>query len=167
MIAVPQSGPMTSRPRSVAYCFSAISCSTGTLSENSMTFNPAPRAFMASAPANSPGVEINARLASGFSARVPRREMGVGSSEEPLCTSLGANASAAAANASGRASSSPLMTSTRSLGLAAGADSSSPLWTSRSMLAGVPMRAEASSMPGRAVMPAEMRISATESWYMF
>ena len=39
-MAVPQSGPMTNRPCSRAYVFSATSSSIGTLSLNSMTFKP-------------------------------------------------------------------------------------------------------------------------------
>ncbi len=60
-MAVPQSGPSTSRPRSAALSLSTISCSTGTLSEKIMTSQPASRASAASANAYWPGTEISAR----------------------------------------------------------------------------------------------------------
>ncbi len=60
-IAVPQSGPITSRPRSAARSFSQTSCSTGTWSEKIITSKPASRASTASANANWPGTEISAR----------------------------------------------------------------------------------------------------------
>ena len=48
MMAVPQSGPITNKPRRVASCFSATSCARGTLSLNMKTFRPACKAFKAS-----------------------------------------------------------------------------------------------------------------------
>ena len=58
--AVPQSGPRTSSPRSAATSFSRTSCSTGTLSEKTITSHPASRASIASVNACRPGTEINA-----------------------------------------------------------------------------------------------------------
>ena len=55
--AVPQSGPMTSNPRSAATRLRATSCSTGTLSLNSITSAPASSASIASTAALAPGVE--------------------------------------------------------------------------------------------------------------
>ena len=48
MMAVPQSGPITSRPLLRPSRFSAISSSSGTLSENSMTCRPLVSALRAS-----------------------------------------------------------------------------------------------------------------------
>ena len=62
MSAVPQSGPMTSSPRSFARRFSATSSSMETLSENIMTLSPRSSALRASCAANSPGTEMSARL---------------------------------------------------------------------------------------------------------
>ena len=63
MMAVPQSGPIMSRPRLAACCFGFTSSSRGTLSLNSRTFSPRSRAFLASWAAYSPGTEIIARFA--------------------------------------------------------------------------------------------------------
>jgi hypothetical protein len=63
--AVPQSGPISSSPRSRARAFRSISCSTGTLSENSSTCRPASSASWATGLANRPGTEITASVASG------------------------------------------------------------------------------------------------------
>ena len=60
-IAVPQSGPITSRPRSAARSFSHTSCATGTLSEKIITSQPESSASTASAKAYWPGTEISAR----------------------------------------------------------------------------------------------------------
>src|SRR5262249_21070852 len=57
--AVPQSGPITSRPRSAAMSLSVISCSTGMLSEKIMTSQPASSASIASANAYRPGTETS------------------------------------------------------------------------------------------------------------
>ena len=65
MIAVPQSGPITKRPRSRALRLSAASSSSGTLSEKIMAWSPSSNALCASATAKSPGTEISARLAAG------------------------------------------------------------------------------------------------------
>ena len=51
MMAVPQSGPITSTPRLDASCLMATSCSSETLSLNMNTFKPSFTAFSASAPA--------------------------------------------------------------------------------------------------------------------
>ena len=61
--AVPQSGPISSRPRSMARSFNATSSATGTLSENTIACIPASSALRASAAANSPGTEIRTRFA--------------------------------------------------------------------------------------------------------
>ena len=51
MMAVPQSGPITSRPRRVASRLSAASCARGTLSLNKKTLSPSLTALRASAAA--------------------------------------------------------------------------------------------------------------------
>ena len=61
--AVPQSGPMTSSPRSAPSSLSRISCSTGTLSLKSITFRPASSASIASENACGPGTETSERFA--------------------------------------------------------------------------------------------------------
>ena len=63
MIAVPQSGPITSSPFFTAAFFRATSVSRGTLSEKSITFRPFSRQSAASAPAKRPATEMTARLA--------------------------------------------------------------------------------------------------------
>ena len=65
MIAVPQSGPMQSRPASRPIRLSRTSSSIGTLSLNSITWSPASSASRATPAANLPGTEMSARLASG------------------------------------------------------------------------------------------------------
>ena len=64
MTAVPQSGPITSRPRAAAACLSRTSCSTGTLSEKTITDAPASSASIASTKACRPGVETSTRAPS-------------------------------------------------------------------------------------------------------
>ncbi len=59
--AVPQSGPITSSPRVGASRLRATSCSSGTLSLNSITSQPASRASIASTVALAPGVETSTR----------------------------------------------------------------------------------------------------------
>ncbi len=71
-IAVPQSGPITNRPRSRASRLSATSSSTGILSEKIMTWSPSPKALRASATAKCPGTEISARLAAGIALTAAR-----------------------------------------------------------------------------------------------
>src|SRR5262249_40890537 len=63
MIAVPQSGPIISKPRCFASRLSATSSSIGTLSLNIITCRPLFSARRASAAANSPGTEMSARFA--------------------------------------------------------------------------------------------------------
>ena len=61
--AVPQSGPITSRPRAAASSLSRTSASTGTLSLKTSTDRPAPSASIASVKACGPGTETRARSA--------------------------------------------------------------------------------------------------------
>ena len=75
-IAVPQSGPITSRPRSVATSLSAISCSRGTLSLKIITSRSASRASIASSRACWPGTETSARSAPGLGQRAAGRPGG-------------------------------------------------------------------------------------------
>ena len=61
--AVPQSGPITSSPRSAATRLRATSCSTGTLSLKTITSAPASRASIASTVALAPGTETRTSAA--------------------------------------------------------------------------------------------------------
>ena len=73
MIAVPQSGPITSRFFATAARFSSSSSVSGTLSLKRKTCRPSLRAFHASAVAYSPGVEISTRPGPASSARASAR----------------------------------------------------------------------------------------------
>ena len=63
MIAVPQSGPMTSSPLALALRFSAISSSSVTWSLNRNTCRPRSSASSATPAAKRPGMEINTHSA--------------------------------------------------------------------------------------------------------
>ena len=73
MIAVPQSGPITSRPFSWASVFSASSSSTDTLSEKIMTCLPAFSALRASRAAKAPLTEMITRFVSATWLNAPSR----------------------------------------------------------------------------------------------
>ncbi len=97
--AVPQSGPITSTPARSAYSLSATSCSSGTLSLNTMVSRPASTASTASAKANRPGVEISATVASPERAAAAS-VTGGGADPKPAATGRAVSASAASASAS-------------------------------------------------------------------
>ena len=65
IIAVPQSGPITMSPFSRASVFSSTSCSSGTLSENSITLLLANNPSFATPAEYSPATETSNRFASG------------------------------------------------------------------------------------------------------
>ena len=86
-IAVPQSGPITSTPARAAASARAISCWSGTLSENRNTCRPAATASMAGASAACPGVEIATSEASGAAAHAARTDRGAGGGGAVRCPS--------------------------------------------------------------------------------
>ena len=166
-MAVPQSGPIMSRPRSSASRFSATSVSTGTLSLNSITCSPARSAFSASAPAYAPGTEISARFASGrvFSAEVSVRGGAAVVAPTAIAFRASSACSAAARAASAAAGESAITAITRSAGPAAAPSGASrPACWRSSRLCGVPIMAAAAVTPGTASMSRESRMSVTESW---
>jgi hypothetical protein len=164
MIAVPQSGPRRSRPRSAASRLSAASSSSSTLPENSMTFRPRRSALRASAAAYSPGTEMRARLACGADKCAWVSVLGRGFvvvDSLVLRSRRSPRARMACSNAASSVRPSSAMT--RSLGAASSGRSSSPASASSPRFAGVAMTSDARRMPGRAASSVESCISATES----
>ncbi len=166
--AVPQSGPITSRPRAAASSLSRTSCSTGTLSLNTSTDSPAPSASIASVNACGPGTETRARSAPPVRRAAERTVRGAGSlppSPSPPDPPADAAASACsiAATARSTASSSAARTATtRSLGPASGG--SKPMPRSRSRLSSVPIATWAADTPSTATTSRLTCIRVTESW---
>ena len=70
--AVPQSGPITRRPRSCAVRLSTSSCSSGTLSLKTITSLPESSASIASTKALAPGTETRTRAVAGTTQRTGR-----------------------------------------------------------------------------------------------
>ena len=154
MMAVPQSGPITSRPSSRASRLSASSSASGTLSLKIMHMSPRCSALRASAAANSPGTEISARLASGCrcSAAAKRARIAMPAARGGRC------AAGRARSARRRARLVPVCVALgldredQIVGLAA-ASPSQPAGRHRAgsrLLAGVPIISAASSTPGSA-----------------
>ena len=132
--AVPQSGPMTSRPRSRAACLSATSCSTGTWSLKTITSQPASRASIASTNALGPGHRD--QHASPGARRARSRWCGARPSvhrRRRTSAPAGASDRSTAASAAARSpSSASRSATTMSLGeAAAGTSKPSPVITSR------------------------------------
>ncbi len=168
--AVPQSGPITSRPRSVAVRLSATSWSSGTLSLKIITSWSASRASIASASALAPGTETSTRAPEdGPDARRSAAPVvrGAASSEGPD-SARAASASSTAASASSRvpsaAPSSSRIATTMSLGPAP-SGSAKPMPSSTSTFSGVAIATWAVATPGT---PWTVRLtcsSRTESAY--
>src|SRR6266567_4521530 len=169
MIAVPQSGPITSSSRSRAKCFNAISSSSETLSLNNITLSPSRSAFIASAAAYSPGVEINAKLAAGAAeSAISMLLGGMAPALSPSAWLRGTSLSAFSADsiaAPSSASLRPRNTISRSLGPAAISPSIKRASRSKLTLAGVAMTTEACSTPDILPRVAESCMSDTESRY--
>jgi len=115
--AVPQSGPMTTRPRRRASVLSDRSSSTETLLEKRKTCRPCCSAARTSRAAWAPGTEITATDASGRRATASAMVWGPPAAASPPAepASRESHASALAATAS-TAASSPSSASTTSLG---------------------------------------------------
>ena len=96
--AVPQSGPITRRPRSAAIRLSATSWSTGTLSLKSITSRPASRASTASTRALAPGTDTSVK-ASGVRRRAAPVVRGGAISPVPVAADRVVRAAATAARA--------------------------------------------------------------------
>ena len=154
MIAVPQSAPMNSSPRSSACRLSWASTPRLTPSEKQNTCRPAASAAAASCATCSPGIERNARLSSGSrrAAEASERAAGRATAADgapPLVASSRSTAATTASTSSARTA------ITRSLG----PTSSSivkPWSASSSRLSGV-------AMPTDAPAACETSISVTES----
>ena len=166
MIAVPQSGPITIRPRARASRLRATSSPTGTLSLKTRTWRPAASARLTSRAANGPGTDTIARLAPGsasHAARTPGRRPAALLASEPLAvpSRLVSAASRAAARISPPAA---RTASTRSSGPAARPSSVSRPASSRiARFDGVPIMSDALSTPSRSESEAEIRMRTTES----
>ena len=161
--AVPQSGPITSRPRSAALSLSVISCSTGTLSEKIMTSQPASSASIASANACRPGTEISTSPG-------PPRLAAAAVVRGGCCTAApswrgrrGARAVSTTASAPASAASSVArMAMSRSFGPACGG-AVKPMSASRSRFSSVAMATSAASTPSAFRTSVLTCISVTES----
>lgn len=164
-IAVPQSGPMTSRPSARPSRFRAASSSSGTLSLKIMTWSPARSALRASAAAKSPGTEMMARLASGMARRAARSVCGHQCAPAPPAWRGRSSRRSASASAARAAASSTALTPTiRSLLCAARpVRVSRPARSMIPLFDGVPIISAASSTPGSPAMVRDSRIRATES----
>ena len=161
--AVPQSGPITSRPRSAAMSLSVISCSTGMLSEKIMTSQPASSASIASANACRPGTETSTspgppRLAAAAVVR------GGCCTAAPSCgAGRGARAVSTATSAPASVASSLARTAmSRSFGPACGG-AANPISASRPRFSSVAMAISAASTPSAFRTSVLACISVTES----
>ena len=165
IMAVPQSGPMTSSPRSAASSFRALSSAMRTLSLKIIACRPRRMALRASAAAKSPGTEISARLAPGNADTAVRSVRGRQLSPSPsaplgVASRSEALASAAIAAAASRARMARIKSPPRAASPSVASRSASAMI---SLLAGVPIIKAASSTPSSAATAREIRIKATES----
>ena len=148
IIAVPQSGPITTSPRSRASRLREISSARATLSLKIMTLRPALSALRASAPAKSPGTEIKARFAFG-SWRQAERKVSGRSSRGVLfcCAGRSINSAARCSVESAMARSCARTATSRSPGPALVSSSRRPASERMSQWAGVAIIRAASSTP--------------------
>ena len=167
--AVPQSGPITSRPRRAASSLSRTSASTGTLSLKTSTDRPAPRASIVSVKACGPGTETRARSAPPVRRAADATVRGAGSppprpappaAPAELAASAASRAARAAATVSGSAARSA---TTRSLGPVP-AGGAKPAPRIRSRLSSVPIATCAAETPSTRVTSRLTCIRVTESW---
>ena len=165
MIAVPQSGPITSRPFFEARRLTACSSASGTLSLKRKTCRPRLSAFSVSAAAYGPGTEICASVARSRRSTPIAIERGAISVRSPAgAVSRPASCSSIAASAAASASCSPSTRIMRSAGAAATSSGTSrPACARMSLFAGVPISSDTRPRPARAPTVWAMRISATES----
>ena len=174
-MAVPQSGPITSRPWAWASCLMASSCSSETLSENRNTSKPALIALSASAAAYAPGTEICARpaLLPASCAAASAIDIDCG---DICCTpgwlaaalpasSRSASCNAAATRLPSWSSASSTSTIRSAARAARRASLNNPACSSIALLASVPISSVARATPVAARTSSAMRISATESLY--
>jgi hypothetical protein len=167
IIAVPQSGPIMSRPLERASRLSSISVDRGTLSLKSMTCNPARKAFRASNPACMPGTEMSTRLALSSTLRADCNVRGRGVAWAAGAEGREAVSAASAASAPARAAdASASMAMIRSLGEAVSPSAVSNPASARSVrFEGVPIMAAARRTPSTSSRSRVKRMSVTESWY--
>ena len=146
IIAVPQSGPITSRSRAIAISFSKISSCTVTLSLKIITFISFSKASTASMKANSPGTEMSAIPAPCVRPRVLAGVKPESDDCSRLLRSCSSNASSTTSNAWERDSSlGASMAMIKSLGLVGG--STKPICIASSTLSGVAMATNAPLTP--------------------
>ena len=165
--AVPQSGPIKSRPRSWAKPLRLTSSSIETLSENMSTCSPRSSAARASPAAYSPGREIRTKFASGSKPCAPPRLRARRDDDAALCAFSLKKPCAAAIAASACAAVPARTAMIKSL-----APASCPVATSKlaannkALLDALAIMREASSTPCSAATRRETRMSATESRYL-
>ena len=166
MMAVPQSGPMTSTPAAAAASFSAISSARGTLSEKIITCRPAWMASSASPSTADPGSDSSTSDASGCAAAADRTVRGGATPEIPDddgTLRADSDVSSAPSAASTAASSSPRRVINRSLGpVPSGMAKPSP--AASSTLSGVAIATCAAVTPGVSAAAWDSRSNVTESW---
>jgi hypothetical protein len=146
--AVPQSGPITSRSRAAAYVLSATSCSSGTLSLNTITSLPASSASIASTAALAPGTETSTSApGSRSSAEVVVRggASSVGPSGRRL---LAVRARSTSATTPSSSAGSSIRTATTRWLTPASTGSVNPIRSSTSTLSGVAIATCAVTTPG-------------------
>ena len=169
MIAEPQSGPINSRPSSRACSFNAISSSSVTLSEKSITCRPWSSARRASRAAYAPGIEITATFAPGASASAPSSDAGSCAATPPPAPPppdcpFARAASAAASVAVATAGLSQSTAMTRSAGVTPPSSAAPhPRDDRRSRFSGVPIATTASRTPARPLSSRLRSIRTTES----
>ena len=163
--AVPQSGPMSNRPRRRASSLRARSSSRDTLSLKTKTWRPLASAFRASAAAKGPGTETKARPAPGSASAAAVRVRGcqvAAPAPSVLGVSSRASASFRAASPAWRPSTRNAMTRSPAAACRPSSDNR-PAASRMSLFDGVPIIRAASATPGKALSLADSRIRATES----
>ncbi|MGI5168778.1 hypothetical protein ACQEU3_30965 [Spirillospora sp. CA-253888] len=165
--AVPQSGPITIRPRRAAVSFSATSCATGTLSLKIITLSPASSASIASGNTCGPGTDTSATVASARAAADATVRGGASAPVRPAPQPGSGRASRRSSSASRTPSSacspSARTATTRSAGPAP-SGTANPRSASVRRFRSVAIAAIASPTPARPPSLRLTRISVTESW---
>lgn len=170
--AVPQSGPITSRPFSAASVLRRTSSSTLTPLLKTMTSRPASSARRASRAAKAPGTDTSARRASGSAARPSARVRGASSvtpSRAPPVPWVRAASSASMASRASVAcavdSASTTINRSSGFGGEAHPGGARPIRPRVSRLRGVHMMAAARRTPGRPSRARARRMRVPESRY--
>ena len=168
-MVVPQSGPITIKPLSAAFCFKRISSSNVTLSEKIITFKSRSNAESVNSAAYSPAIEINTVLASGIlcTAEAKRLAFGIRLPLPPWFLAKFANSSSNAATITStmlESTVSALIAIQMSFGVASSKSGlQKPVACNKSLFAGVPIMTEISSTSGCSLSLREINIKLTES----